>query len=139
MYHMSYEHTSKAPTVKNNGKTKKAVSCVKRFRYITRTKEYANHKDHAEKVEYVSSGNMPSFCKDRPDQFWEAAELYERKNGRTATSICLLYRKNSRLNNASNSLRKSLSSFVISLTFRTRQRFIIIKAQLVDKTSRICI
>ena len=32
---------------------------------------------------------MPSFCKDRPDQFWEAAELYERKNGRTATSIVL--------------------------------------------------
>lgn len=88
MYHMSYEHTSKAPTAKN-GKTKKAVSCVKRFRYITRTKEYANHKDHAEKVEYVKSGNMPSFCKDRPDQFWESAELYERKNGRTATSIVL--------------------------------------------------
>ena len=88
MYHMSYEHTSKAPTAKN-GKTKKPISCVKRFRYITRTKEYANHKDHAEKVEYVKSGNMPSFCKDRPDQFWEAAELYERKNGRTATSIVL--------------------------------------------------
>lgn len=89
MYHMSYEHTSKAPTVKNNGKTKKAVSCVKRFRYITRTKEYANHKDHAEKVEYVKSGNMPSFAENRPDLFWEAAELYERKNGRTATSIVL--------------------------------------------------
>ena len=88
MYHMSYEHTSKAPTAKN-GKTKKPISCVKRFRYITRTKEYANHKDHAEKVEYVKSGNMPSFCKDRPDQFWESAELYERKNGRTATSIVL--------------------------------------------------
>ena len=88
MYHMSYEHTSKAPTAKN-GKTKKAVSCVKRFRYITRTKEYANHKDHAEKVEYVKSGNMPSFCSSRPDQFWESAELYERKNGRTATSIVL--------------------------------------------------
>ena len=90
MYHMSYEHTSKAPTATaKNGKTKKPISCVKRFRYITRTKEYANHKDHAEKVEYVKSGNMPSFCKDRPDQFWEAAELYERKNGRTATSIVL--------------------------------------------------
>lgn len=88
MYHMSYEHTSKAPTSKN-GKTKKPVSCVKRFRYITRTKEYANHKDHAEKVEYVKSGNMPSFCSSRPDQFWEAAELYERKNGRTSTSIVL--------------------------------------------------
>ena len=88
MYHMSYEHTSKAPTAKN-GKTKKPVSCVKRFRYITRTKEYANHKDHAEKVEFVKSGNMPSFAENRPDLFWEAAELYERKNGRTATSIVL--------------------------------------------------
>ena len=90
MYHMSYEHTSKAPTATaKNGKTKKPISCVKRFRYITRTKEYANHKDHDEKVEYVKSGNMPSFCKDRPDKFWESAELYERKNGRTATSIVL--------------------------------------------------
>ena len=88
MYHMSYEHTSKAPTAKN-GKTKKPISCVKRFRYITRTKEYANHKDHAEKVEYVKSGNMPSFAENRPDLFWESAELYERKNGRTATSIVL--------------------------------------------------
>lgn len=87
MYHMSYEHTSKAPA--KNGKTKKPVSCVKRFRYITRTKEYANHKDHAEKVEFVKSGNMPSFAENRPDLFWEAAELYERKNGRTATSIVL--------------------------------------------------
>lgn len=88
MYHMSYEHTSKAPTSKN-GKTKKPVSCVKRFRYITRTKEYANHKDHAEKVEFVKSGNMPSFAENRPDLFWEAAELYERKNGRTSTSLVL--------------------------------------------------
>ena len=90
MYHMSYEHTSKAPTATaKNGKTKKPISCVKRFRYITRTKEYANHKDHAEKVEFVKSGNMPSFAENRPDLFWEAAELYERKNGRTATSIVL--------------------------------------------------
>lgn len=69
-------------------KTKKAPSCVNRFRYITRTAQYANRNDHEnEVVEYVKSGNMPSFCTDRPDKFWQSAELHERKNGRTSTSI----------------------------------------------------
>ena len=94
MYHASYEHCSKS-LVKyrdssGNTKTKRAPSCVNRFRYITRTAEYANHNDNKnEHVEYVKSGNMPSFCVDRPDQFWESAELYERKNGRTATSLVI--------------------------------------------------
>jgi hypothetical protein len=93
MFHADYAHTGKG-VVKykdrsGNTKTKKAPSCVNRFRYITRTAQYENHKDHAEKVEYVSSGNMPSFCKDRPDKFWESAELYERKNGRTSTSLVI--------------------------------------------------
>ena len=94
MYHASYEHCSKGLVKYKDSsgttKTKRAPSCVNRFRYITRTAQYANRNDHEnEVVEYVKSGNMPSFCKDRPDQFWEAAELYERKNGRTATSLVL--------------------------------------------------
>jgi hypothetical protein len=64
---------------------------VNRFRYITRNAQYENHKDkdHDEKVEFVKSGNMPSFCVNRPNQFWEAAELHERKNGRTSTSLVI--------------------------------------------------
>ena len=94
MYHASYEHCGKGSVKYKDSsgttKTKRAPSCVNRFRYITRTAQYANRNDHEnEVVEYVKSGNMPSFCVDRPDQFWEAAELYERKNGRTATSIVL--------------------------------------------------
>ena len=51
-----------------------------RFHYITRTAHYKNHKDNLhEKVEYVKSGNMPSFAEKRPDLFWEAAHNYERK------------------------------------------------------------
>lgn len=94
MFHADYAHTGKGMVKykdrSGNTKTKKAPSCVNRFRYITRTAQYENHKDNAnEKVEYVKSGNMPSFCTDRPDQFWEAAELYERKNGRTSTSLVI--------------------------------------------------
>lgn len=94
MYHASYEHCGKGSVKYKDSsgttKTKRAPSCVNRFRYITRTAQYANRNDHEnEVVEYVKSGNMPSFCVDRPDQFWEAAELYERKNGRTATSLVL--------------------------------------------------
>jgi hypothetical protein len=94
MYHASYEHCGKGSVKYKDSsgttKTKRAPSCVNRFRYITRTAQYANHNDNKnERVEYVKSGNMPSFCVDRPDQFWEAAELYERKNGRTATSLVL--------------------------------------------------
>lgn len=94
MYHASYEHCGKGSVKYKDSsgtpKTKRAPSCINRFRYITRTAQYANHNDNKnEKVEYVKSGNMPSFCTDRPDQFWEAAELYERKNGRTATSLVL--------------------------------------------------
>jgi len=93
MFHADYAHTGKGQVKykdqSGNIKTKKAPSCVNRFRYITRTAQYENHKDHAETVEYVKSGNMPSFCTNRPDQFWEAAELYERKNGRTSTSLVI--------------------------------------------------
>ena len=53
----------------------------------SRTAHYKNHKDNLhEKVEFVKSGNMPSFAEKRPDLFWEAAHIYERKNARTAAS-----------------------------------------------------
>ena len=92
MFHVDYAHTGKGMVKyqdkSGKTKTKKAPSCVNRFRYITRTAQYKNHKDNEhEKVEYVKSGNMPSFCTDRPDKFWQSAELHERKNGRTSTSI----------------------------------------------------
>ena len=91
MYYFDYAYTGKGTTkikAKSGAtKVKKAASCKNRFHYITRTAHYKNHKDNVhEKVEFVKSGNMPSFAENRPDQFWEAAHNYERKNARTAAS-----------------------------------------------------
>lgn len=90
MYYFDYAYTGKGTTkvkTKSGTKVKKAPSCKNRFHYITRTAHYKNHKDNLhEKVEFVKSGNMPSFAENRPDIFWEAAHNYERKNARTAAS-----------------------------------------------------
>ena len=91
MYYFDYAYTGKGTTkikAKSGAtKVKKAASCKNRFHYITRTAHYKNHKDNVhEKVEFVKSGNMPSFAENRPDIFWEAAHNYERKNARTAAS-----------------------------------------------------
>ena len=91
MYYFDYAYTGKGTTkikAKSGAtKVKKAPSCKNRFHYITRTAHYKNHKDNLhEKVEYVKSGNMPSFAENRPDLFWEATHNYERKNARTAAS-----------------------------------------------------
>ena len=92
MFHVDYAHTGKGMVKYKNAagqtKTKRAPSCINRFHYITRTKHHSNEKE-GEEVEFVKSGNMPEFAKDRPDQFWQAAELYERKNGRTSTSLII--------------------------------------------------
>ena len=89
MYYFDYAYTGKGTTQTTNkaGKTsvKKAPSCKNRFHYITRTAHYSKHKEN-EVVEYVKSGNMPSFALGRPDLFWQAAHDHERKNARTAAS-----------------------------------------------------
>jgi hypothetical protein len=74
MYYFDYAYTGKGTTkIKAESgatKTKKVPSCKNRFHYITRTAHYKNHKDNLhEKVEYVKSGNMPSFAEKRPDQY----------------------------------------------------------------------
>ena len=93
MYYFDYAYTGKGTTkvkTKSGTKVKKAPSCKNRFHYITRTAHYKNHKDNIhEKVEYVKSGNMPSFAEKRPDLFWESAHIYERKNARTAASLVI--------------------------------------------------
>lgn len=89
MYYFDYAYTGKGTTqtTSKSGKTsvKKAPSCKNRFHYITRTAHYSKHKEN-EVVEYVKSGNMPSFALGRPDLFWQAAHDHERKNARTAAS-----------------------------------------------------
>lgn len=48
--------------------------------YITRSDEYAD-ADRDPAV-YVESGHMPTWAEDDPREYWDAADLYERANGR---------------------------------------------------------
>lgn len=95
MYYFDYGHTAKGLEKYKDHKTgltktKKAPTCKNRFHYITRTAHYAHHKDNQyETIEFIESGNLPEFAQNRPDQFWEAAQLYERSNARTATSLVI--------------------------------------------------
>jgi len=49
--------------------------------YIERDEKYAKQKQAD--LEYSESGNMPPWAEENPKLFWQAADLYERKNGST--------------------------------------------------------
>lgn len=84
MFYCNLEHLSKN---KNAAKAKNS-SAKNRYHYISRTAQFENYKDSVnETIEFVRSGNLPSFAKNKPDEFWQAAELYERSNGRTCSSL----------------------------------------------------
>lgn len=51
--------------------------------YIAREGKYAARRDRSEKLEATESGNMPAWAQHCPQEFWKAADLYERKNGTT--------------------------------------------------------
>lgn len=87
MFFCNLEHNSKNPPQKG-GKNNKPRTAKERFHYITRTAQFAQHKDHVhEQLEFVCSGNMPSFAEGNPEEFWQASDLYERKNGRVCSSL----------------------------------------------------
>ena len=48
--------------------------------YIQRTAEYS--RDHAAELVYTASGHMPAWAEADPTTYWDAADLYERANGR---------------------------------------------------------
>lgn len=84
MFYCNLDHVLK----NSSQKPSKNSSAVQRFHYITRTKNFENHKENiAEKLEFMQSGNMPHFAQNKPDEFWQAADIYERKNGRVCSSL----------------------------------------------------
>ena len=143
MYYFDYAYTGKGTTkikTKTGTKIKKAASCKNRFHYITRTAHYKNHKDNLhEKVEFVKSGNMPSFAKKRPDLFWEAAHNYERKMLAPLRARLSHCQKSYPSNSESNLRKHSLKNSLMNLTFHTQLQFIIISVRLADKINRTCI
>ena len=51
--------------------------------YIARDGQYEQRGG----LELVESGNMPAFAREDPHSFWEAADAFERKNGRAYTEL----------------------------------------------------
>ncbi|WP_241569615.1 MobA/MobL family protein [Rosenbergiella collisarenosi] len=49
--------------------------------YIAREGRFANRLEQGEKLEATESGNMPAWATGNPQDFWLAADAYERKNG----------------------------------------------------------
>ena len=90
MFYCNLDHVLK----NSSQKPSKNSSAVQRFHYITRTKDFENHKENiAEKLEFMQSGNMPHFAQNKPDEFWQAADIYERKNGRVCSSLVVALAK----------------------------------------------
>jgi len=88
MFYCNLEHTAKKAIKTGSGKVKNAPTAKSRFHYITRTLHFKKYKESAsEQIEFVRSGNMPNFAEGKPAEFWNAAEVYERSNGRTCSSL----------------------------------------------------
>ena len=49
--------------------------------YIVREGQYAKRLERGEKLEATEAGNMPAWAKAQPQQFWRAADVFERVNG----------------------------------------------------------
>lgn len=90
MFYCNLEHVVKKTVQTQSGKTKKSGTASGRFHYITRTMHFESHKENVhETVEFVRSGNLPSFAKGNPGTFWQATDIYERSNGRTCSSLVI--------------------------------------------------
>lgn len=88
MFYCNLDHTVKKAIKTRSGKVKNAPTAKSRFHYITRTLHFKKYKEHtSEQIEFVRSGNMPNFAEGKPAEFWDAAEVYERSNGRTCSSL----------------------------------------------------
>ncbi|WP_180044704.1 MobA/MobL family protein [Acinetobacter sp. YH16039] len=88
MFYCNLEHTSKKAVKTRSGKVKNAATAKNRFHYITRTSHFKNYKESAsEQIEFVRSGNLPNFAEGNPAELWGTADIYERSNGRTCSSL----------------------------------------------------
>ena len=64
----------------------KGASAKAHAQYIAREGKYSKGiKGHD--IEYIGHGNMPEWATESPMDFWEAADTYERSNGRVYTEI----------------------------------------------------
>jgi hypothetical protein len=73
-YHFSFRSGSRA-----------SGACARAsYEYVTREGEFAG--DDRDPVIYIESDHMPAWAADEPRAYWDAADLYERANGRLYVS-----------------------------------------------------
>lgn len=88
MFYCNLEHTAKKAIKTRSGKIKDGATAKNRFHYITRTSHFKSYKESvSEQIEFVKSGNLPNFAEGKPAEFWQAADVFERSNGRTCSSL----------------------------------------------------
>ncbi|SAL06690.1 exonuclease V subunit alpha [Caballeronia calidae] len=81
---MSNYHLSVKGGVRGMGaKHARYVQREGHYAYISREGKFQERGDLA----LTESGNMPAWARNNPNAFWEAADLYERANGRIYTEI----------------------------------------------------
>jgi MobA/MobL family protein len=73
-YHLSFRSGSRSG----------GACAVSAHDYITRNDEYAD--PDRDPAIHVESGHMPTWARDDPREYWDAADLYERANGRLYVS-----------------------------------------------------
>jgi hypothetical protein len=49
--------------------------------YVAREGKYADRLEKGERLEATEAGNMPAWAQANPQEFWQAADRHERKNG----------------------------------------------------------
>ena len=64
------------------GSRSKGQSARAAAAYIQRTAEYSRDQDQADELVYTESGHMPAWAEADPTDYWDAADVYERANGR---------------------------------------------------------
>lgn len=64
-------------------KVGKAGKAAPHAAYIAREGEHKRRLETGEKLEAKEAGNMPAWAKDNPQEFWKAADAFERANGTT--------------------------------------------------------
>jgi len=73
-YHLSFRSGSRAG----------GASARASFSYVSREDEYDSPDRDA--AVYTESDHMPAWAQDKPEEYWDAADLYERANGRLFVS-----------------------------------------------------
>jgi hypothetical protein len=68
----------------STGSREGGQSAAKKFDYIARRGDYSRQED---RLVHLVSGNLPAWAESSPREYWRAADVYERANGRLFKQI----------------------------------------------------